>query len=65
MKSIELWLKDTSDPILYNALSTYTKGFFFCIRDNNNKVHKYPIMNIFRVVEDYDQAEVAAKKFAK
>ena len=33
--------------------NTYTKGDLFCVYLDNEKVHKYPIDTIFRIVEDY------------
>lgn len=53
MKKIEVWLYETSEPLVHNAKSTYTKGFFYCVYDENGNVTKYPERHIFRVVEGY------------
>ena len=52
---IEIWLKETSQPIVLEAVNAYTKGPFYCVYDGVS-VSKWPIANIFRVVEDYDSA---------
>lgn len=53
MRKIDVWLKETSDPISHNAISSYTKGGLYCVHLEDDKVVKYPIQDIFRVVEDY------------
>ncbi|MGD0002872.1 MAG: hypothetical protein ABSE06_01440 [Anaerolineaceae bacterium] len=52
---VEIWLDTTSMPIIYTEVtSTYQKGDLFCIYSKErNIVVKYPIANIFRVVENY------------
>lgn len=52
---VSVHLKETSQVIEVskNATNTYTKGGFYCILINNDLVHKYPIVNIFRVIESY------------
>ena len=52
-KRIEVWLKETSEPIVHIAKNTYTKGQFYCVYCTDGRVHKYPIESIFRVIEDY------------
>ena len=52
-KKVEVWLDKTSEPIVHEAKSTYTKGPLFCVYCVDEKVHKYPVMRLFRVVEDY------------
>lgn len=50
---VEVWLQDASRPVEFkHATSTYVKGPLFCVR-TEDKVHKFPIRHIFRVVEDY------------
>lgn len=58
---IEVWLKETSQPILYeDATHAYTKGPFYCIyRASDGRVTKYPLDNIWRVIESYQQQERA------
>ena len=53
MKKIEVWLKKTSEPIVHEAISTYQKGSFYCVYAQDEKVHKYPIRDIHKVVEGY------------
>lgn len=45
-------LKGTSQPIEHKAKNTYQKGDFYCIHEGNDAI-KYPIANIWRVIEDY------------
>jgi len=50
---VVLWLKGTSYPIVYeNVSQTYVKAGFYCLL-RKEKVLKYPIMDIFRVEEEY------------
>jgi biotin synthase-like enzyme len=53
MKIVEVWLYQTSEPIVHEAKNTYQKGSMFCVYCTNGKVYKYPIEHIFRIVEDY------------
>jgi hypothetical protein len=53
MKHVEVWLMETSEPIPHEAIVTYTKGPLFCVYEADEKVTKYPIDHIFRVVEGY------------
>jgi len=54
MKKVMVWFYETSEPIIIiNALNTYQKGDFYCVYCDDERVFKYPIMHIFRVVEDY------------
>ncbi len=51
--TIELWLKETSQPIVYNNADTsYSKGPFYVIKVGD-VVYKYPLFNIWRVGESY------------
>jgi len=52
-KRVEVWLDETSEPIVHEAISTYTKGLIFCVYTADERVHKYPLMRIFRVIEGY------------
>ena len=53
-KVVEVWLYKSSEPLVFSAISTYQKGDMFCVYDAiDHKVRKFPIMHIFRVVEDY------------
>ena len=53
MKKVEVWLDETSEPIVHDAKSTYTKGPLYCVYCEEDTVFKYPIMHIFRVCEEY------------
>jgi hypothetical protein len=50
---VTVQLKETSQPINHPAITTYTKGPFFCILRPNDSVVKYPVADIWRVVEEY------------
>jgi hypothetical protein len=59
LMNIEIQLKPQSWGMFYNrVMNTYEKGSFYCIciltENSERKVHKYPIKDIFRVIEDYD-----------
>ena len=58
----EIQLLSTSQPLVYDeVINTYTKGFMYCIFFKNSEgeqvTHKYPSMNIFRVIEPYPDSE--------
>jgi hypothetical protein len=53
MKTVEVWLDETSEPLTFEAKSTYTKGPLFCVYCTDGKVVKFPIVRIFRIVEGY------------
>jgi len=54
MKKILIWLKETTQPIEYDDVdNTYEKGSFFCLHHASRVATKYPIANIWRVVEDH------------
>ena len=53
MKIIEVWLDETSEPIVHEAKSSYTKGPLYCVYCVDGKVHKYPITRMFRAIEGY------------
>lgn len=55
---VEIHLTSSSEPAKYpTAECVFEKGSFICVAfvdSNNNKMtHKYPIQNIFRVVNSY------------
>ena len=52
-KKIEVWLYETSEPLVHDAKSTYTKGPFYCVYCKDGNVVKYPVQHIFRVIEGY------------
>jgi hypothetical protein len=48
---LELWLKDCSEPRLYeDALNLFQEGLLICI-DLEDKILKYPSSNVFRIVQ--------------
>lgn len=54
---VEVQLDKAANSVKYlAAIDTYMKGDMFCVmfntEDGRRVVHKYPISNIFRVVED-------------
>ena len=54
MKTIEVWLCDSSEPMVHEACITYQKGDLFCVYNREKElVYKYPIQHIFRIVEGY------------
>jgi hypothetical protein len=53
MKKVEVWLYETSEPLVFNAKSTYTKGPLYCVYCEDGNVVKFPVIHIFRVVEGY------------
>ncbi len=53
MKKVEVWLMETSEPLVYDAKSTYTKGPLYCVYCENELVYKHPIIHIFRIIEGY------------
>ena len=56
MRTIEVkvQLKETSQPIIHaKTVTTYTKGPFFCLLREDDTVVKYPVADVWRVVEDY------------
>jgi len=46
---------DQSQPMVFDGVdNTYVKAGFFCIvRREKNEVQKYPVENIFRVIEPF------------
>ena len=52
-KKVEVWLDESSEPIVHDAISTYTKGPLYCVYTVGRNVHKYPVVRIFRIVEGY------------
>lgn len=51
---IEIHLLSQAKPKVYeNAVNAYTKDGMYCVYLEDRKVHKFPMVNIFRVVEDY------------
>lgn len=54
MIRVSVHLKSQSQPIEYpQAVNTYQKMGLFCVYLESEKVHKFPLQNIWRIVEDY------------
>jgi hypothetical protein len=53
---VKIHNKDQSQPMIFDGVdNTYVKAGLFCIvRRDANEVQKFPIDNIFRVIEPYD-----------
>lgn len=47
---VEIHLLSQSNPITRTPINTYTKDGLYCIQ-LENKVEKYPLINIFRIIE--------------
>jgi len=56
--NLSIHLISQSQPIYYNnVINTYVKNGMYCIfviLNAEKKVYKYPLINIFRVIEDYN-----------
>ena len=52
---VEVWLFETSTPIHFEGVtSTYTKGPLYCIyQESLKRTTKWPVRNIWRVIESY------------
>ena len=50
---VNIDLKETSQCIELDALNTYTKGPFYCVYTSDRQVVKFPLDNIWRIVEGY------------
>jgi hypothetical protein len=55
---IEIQRNESSYPIVYESvINAYTKGPLYCIlfeKDGKRITHKFPIITLFRIVEDYE-----------
>jgi hypothetical protein len=54
---IEIQRNESSNPIVYeDVINAYTKGAMYCVlftKNDERVTHKYPLVSIFRVIEDY------------
>lgn len=51
---IKVHLLSQSKPIVYDTVvNSYTKDGMYCLYLSSGKVHKFPLLSIFRVEEDY------------
>ena len=52
--TVSVQLKESSQPIIHDGvINTYQKGDIFVVYTDAEKSYKYPIANIWRLVEDY------------
>jgi len=52
--TVSVQLTESSQPIVHkNVLNTYQKGSLWCVYAEDELVYKYPIVNIWRIVESY------------
>ena len=51
---VQVWLQLASTPIIHDgAVNAYIKGPLYCVMmKEDKKVYKYPIANIFRIIEE-------------
>ena len=62
MKKVMIWLNETTNPITYSDVdNTYVKGGFYCLHTTERISIKYPMRNIWRVVEDHSDLEKVLK----
>ena len=54
MIRVSVQLQDSSQPIEHtDVINTYQKGDLWCVYVDGEKVYKYPVVNIWRIVEEY------------
>ena len=53
MIQVRVELTETSQALRYEAENTYTKGDLFCVFTTKGEVHKIPLRNIWRIIEEY------------
>lgn len=54
MMIVLVHMQSQAQPVKYeNVKNAYTKDGLYCLYLETNKVHKFPLVNIFRVEEDY------------
>jgi hypothetical protein len=53
---VGIHLKETSQVIVHEAKNAYQKGSFYCVYVDNF-VYKYPIADIWRIKEDYNNQQ--------
>jgi inhibitor of KinA sporulation pathway (predicted exonuclease) len=51
--TVKIALTETSQVIEHEARNAYTKGPFYCVYATDGTVYKYPVVNIWRVAEQY------------
>jgi len=50
---VRVWLMETSQPLIYQAKTTYTKGRLYCLHLPDDRAVKFPMCNIFRIEEEW------------
>lgn len=62
MINVSVHLKDQSQPIDYEDVqNVYEKGSLLCVLSTDGRVHKYPLINVWRVTEDYGPRQTTRK----
>ena len=52
--NIKVHLLSQSNPVKYTDVkNTYTKDGLYCVYKNDGTVDKFPLVNIFRITENY------------
>lgn len=58
---IEIYRNESSLPLVYeDVINAYTKGAMYCVlfqKGDRRETHKYPLVSIFRVIEDYPDSK--------
>jgi hypothetical protein len=52
MTKVRVRLQEASEPLMFEALNTYTKGPLFCLRLTVHKTLKFPLESIFSITEE-------------
>lgn len=50
---VVIQLTPTSQPLEYNAINTWETDNFYCIYTVDGIVYKFPIIKMFRAIEEY------------
>lgn len=58
---VSIHMMNTSQAIEHEYKNCYQKGDLYCVLSIDGMVYKYPIVNIFRIVEDYSSKDIVKK----
>ena len=60
---IKVHLLHQSKPVVIdNVRNSYQKGDLFCVMTTDGKVQKFPIVHLFRVVEEWGSQDTETKE---
>ena len=64
---VKIHNKDQGQSMIFDCVdNTYVKAGFYCIvRKDRNEVQKFPVQNIFRVIEPYYPSGLTAEEHKK